>query len=113
LLGLFSAECRILAGSFCFDNGKWYSITAQENIVAELVAAIGGGFFGNLEGFNENIILLDHLTRIINVPACLAQSGVDQLYAGLLLCLHFCECRFLFAACPGIDFFTWLSVIEM
>jgi hypothetical protein len=42
--------------------------------------------------------------RVIYVPACFLQCGVDQLYAGLLFCFDFWEFRFLFAALPGTEF---------
>jgi len=52
------------------------------------MAAIRGKGFGDLNRIDYYIIFLNHLTGIVDVPACFIQRGINQGYAGLLFRFH-------------------------
>ena len=83
LLRLFTAYGRIFAGSFGLYYRHGLTVFTQQNIIAELKAAMRIGWFGHaFQKFCRDGVLFHNLEGIFDIPACLGKLFVNKLLTG-------------------------------
>src|SRR6266567_431025 len=89
LLCLFTANCRIFGSFFGFYNSKRFGISAQQNVIAKLVALIGGkGLTYPFRQTDIDIKLLYNLRAVSNIPPCGLEFFVDYFFSGVVFGFH-------------------------
>ena len=84
LLRLFPPESGVLAAFLGLDDGERLAVSAQEHVIAELMAIVRRSrlpdFFARR---SQNIELFYHLHRVADIPARQGEEIVDQPRSGL------------------------------
>ena len=89
LFGLLPTNGRILGCFLGFDDCQWLAILSHEHVVTILMPLIRSGWFFNPIGqTNFNVVFLDNLDPVVDIPAGSSQLFVNDLFAGGGFVLH-------------------------